>query len=138
ALASDDGVPAGAILFFDTPTCPDGWERESAYDGRYLVIAPAGGTIGALAGPPLSDVERRALPDHTHLVSGTTGTVSFFGSDVVNTGGPIYDGRLVMDSAVNDRIVHHVHGVSIASSATSAGVGADVAPYVQLLACRRR
>src|SRR4051794_33055038 len=46
----DAVAPAGAVMFFDLASCPDGWSSFDSARGRYLVGLPSGGTAGAAVG----------------------------------------------------------------------------------------
>lgn len=59
-------VPTGGVVFFDFTVCPDGWSEYLPARGRFLVALPAGGTVGATFGTPLTDLEDRK---HTHTLS---------------------------------------------------------------------
>lgn len=62
-----DSLPTGAISFFNTKSCPTGWEPFAAAAGR-SVVPSAAGDVGATAGPPLADAEDRP---HGHTVTAT-------------------------------------------------------------------
>lgn len=60
-----DSLPTGAISFFNSKSCPSGWEPFAAAAGRSVV--PAVGTeVGTTAGAPLGDAEDRP---HGHTVT---------------------------------------------------------------------
>lgn len=63
---SPAGVPAGAVIFVTTPTCPTGWSEYTAARGRYLVGLVAGGASGATTGEALGAGENRAVGGHSH------------------------------------------------------------------------
>lgn len=50
-------VPSGAVSFFNLASCPTGWSPMSDAQGRYIVGAPNGGTIGGIVGTSLSDLQ---------------------------------------------------------------------------------
>jgi hypothetical protein len=60
-------------MFFDLPSCPDGWTPLGAAEGRVIVgIGESGGEVGGTVGDPLENLEDRT---HTHAVDPTsTGT----------------------------------------------------------------
>lgn len=62
-------VPSGAVMFFNTTSCPSGWSELAAAQGRYLVARPAGGTVGLSIGSALANGENRAVGQHTHTVN---------------------------------------------------------------------
>src|SRR5690606_2812876 len=60
-------VPAGTIAFFATAGCPAGWTEYGAANGRYVVVAPSGGSVGDTVGTtPMTDLEDRT---HTHTIA---------------------------------------------------------------------
>jgi len=56
-------APAGAVVHFDLPSCPDGWSEYTAARGRVLLGLPAGGNLGGTVGTPLANL---ASPQHKH------------------------------------------------------------------------
>jgi len=81
AGASGDGadlstsfVPTGAIAIFDT-SCPSGWTRVSAFDGKFLRGASSyGGTGGADTHTHTVASHTHTSPNHAHSLS--TGAVA--------------------------------------------------------------
>jgi hypothetical protein len=63
--ASGLGVPSGAVMFFDLPSCPSGWTELAAARGRAIVGLPSGGASLGTVGTPLTNLEDRA---HAHTV----------------------------------------------------------------------
>ncbi len=59
-------TPTGAIVFFDSATCPQGWSEYVPARGRFVLGLPQGGTVGASFGSPLSNLEERK---HSHSFS---------------------------------------------------------------------
>ncbi|MBL8919177.1 MAG: hypothetical protein JNJ54_09980 [Myxococcaceae bacterium] len=59
------GVPTGAVMFFNLPSCPVGWTVFAAGNGRTLVGFSAGGDagVGAGVGAPLPSGQ---FPAHAH------------------------------------------------------------------------
>jgi hypothetical protein len=83
----EGGVPSGAVMFFDLPSCPLGWSELVEARGRAVVGLDSGGTLRGTVGEGLMDLEDRAhghvvdVPsfdsasrevDHTHTVLATT------------------------------------------------------------------
>jgi hypothetical protein len=69
---ADDGVPAGAVMFFNATSCPTGWAELTDARGRYLVglTDPAIWPPGAMVGTALSNEEERLLVGrHDHNVT---------------------------------------------------------------------
>jgi hypothetical protein len=64
-----DGIPAGAVMFFNLVSCPSGWSELVSARGRYLVAKPDGGTLGATVGTALSDQENRPVGQHDHDIT---------------------------------------------------------------------
>ena len=62
------GLPAGAIILFAGDTCPAGFTRWSALDGKFLVAGP---TYDPSAGG--SNTHEHQVSDHDHAISGSTG-----------------------------------------------------------------
>ena len=60
------GVPANAILFTISTSCPTGYTEYTTLRGRYVVGLVATGTSAATVGTALTDSENRAVGQHTH------------------------------------------------------------------------
>ena len=58
-------VPQGAVMAFDSATCPEGWSLLASAQGRTIVGTPFGGTLAGTVGNSLTDLENRT---HTHSV----------------------------------------------------------------------
>jgi hypothetical protein len=56
---TQNGVPEGAIMFFNSASCPDGWSDVTDAQGRYIVGLQDEGTIGATVGEALAPQENR-------------------------------------------------------------------------------
>ena len=137
AAHADDGVPVGGMMLWDGSACPAGWSAVPEYAGRMLLATAPGTSVGSTVGVALLDGESRALPAHGHSFSARTGAVAtIFGFDARCCGWA--DGRFVTDTdAFETGGYHHNHDVSGGTTAISAGETADLAPYVQVLLCRR-
>ncbi len=135
SLDADNGVPMGGMMLWDGPSCPEGWLQEDAYGGRFLVFAPSGGTVGGTVGTALTDRQDRALPTHAHSMSASTGYPSR--ADCYWNGVGWADGHFVEDTTVDERGCLHTHSISGTIGAASSGTTSAVAPYAQLLLCRR-
>ena len=66
ALSVAQGVPAGAVMFFNRAECPEGWAFFEPAVGRYAVGVDAG--VGAQVGTALSLGENRPVGLHSHPV----------------------------------------------------------------------
>ncbi len=66
AKTVENGIPAGAIWFFDLAACPTGWSELVSTRGRTLVGLPGGGTRGGTLGAALANLENR---NHQHDVN---------------------------------------------------------------------
>jgi len=75
-------VPQGAIIIWDqSPSCPAGYTRVAAFDGRFLEGATAPGGIGGSATHTHAMDHTHDLSNHTH-----TGTTNQGGVDHTHTG----------------------------------------------------
>jgi hypothetical protein len=119
AAAADEGaLPAGAIAFFNTPTCPAGWTALDLAQGRFVVPLMAGGGNGATLNPPLKPGEDRR---HQHHYS-----TNFKTQDVHYAG---------VKEFLGYRKDVAKHGtVTIEGTTTKASTHL---PYVQLLICQK-
>ena len=59
----------GAILFSNTSTCPAGWTEFTSARGASIVGLVSGGTLNTLVGTALTNLENRAVGQHTHTNS---------------------------------------------------------------------
>lgn len=74
---TQQGPPAGAVMFFNLAACPSGWTELVAAQGRTIVARPAAGTTGGTVGAPLTNLENRA---HAHPVGAVRVVSSGFAS----------------------------------------------------------
>lgn len=77
------GLPAGAVVFFNVETCPDGWTEMTGLRGRVPVGLPSGGLVGATVGSDLPDEGLRTIsqvPSHTHSVNPPSANTTSGGS----------------------------------------------------------
>lgn len=72
---ADSVVPPGTMMHFDLAACPPGWSPHPGSAGRVVVGLTPGGTVGAVAGSPMTD---GAPPGHRHTVPacGTTSSAA--------------------------------------------------------------
>jgi hypothetical protein len=68
AWAQHDPYPYGTIAYYNTISCPTGWETYNDAAGYFLVPMPAGSGIGAKVGTALTDQEDRK---HEHTLTAT-------------------------------------------------------------------
>jgi hypothetical protein len=128
----DATAPAGAVMFFDLPSCPAGWTEFTQARGRYVVGLPAGGTLRGTSGTALSDQESRPVGQHSH--SGTFNHVHSV--NVVSGGGFAASGVLFgMGNPASVSTLNAALNVFFTDNAGS--VAGTNAPYVQLRACRK-
>jgi hypothetical protein len=133
----DAVAPAGAIVFFDLASCPDGWSAFDAARGRYLVGLNEGGTAGATVGTRLLDLEDRPTGRHTHEVidPGHVHAVGYDTEQLANTGNTI--GGTRMQGGTNSGSEDSDSAFTNISIAPSGAIFGTNAPYLQLLACRK-
>ncbi|MEP7367254.1 MAG: IPT/TIG domain-containing protein [Acidobacteriota bacterium] len=116
-LLGQDALPRLTVAYFDSPSCPTGWEVYGPAAGRTILpVAPDSGVL-AQVGRPLASGEDRL---HTHSLSGSisTGSAGYFAAasccnTSLSTGG--------------------TKTFSATTSTSSAGL-----PYVQMLGCQKR
>lgn len=80
-------IPAGAVMYFNLASCPDGWSPLSAGQGRVLVGISSAGGLGTTFRPPLSDGGSRvitAVPSHQHTVNPAAFSTSSSGGHIHN------------------------------------------------------
>lgn len=128
----DAVVPSGAVMPFAIDECPPGWSEFAAADGRMVVGAVAGDTIGGQVGTPLADVEERL---HEHEWSswdhGTKTWTSGDGQVFVDYNDGIGDDGMGWYPLASFPVL----AAGVETYATSASSSA--LPYVQLLMCVR-
>lgn len=79
-------VPAGAIVFMNVASCPDGWTEPFALRGRIVVGVTTNNAVGDTHGDPLESQEDR---QHGHAV---TATISVPSESVALASGCCNDG----------------------------------------------
>jgi hypothetical protein len=131
-------APAGAVSFFNRPACPSGWTELTAARGRYIVGIPVGGTLAGTAGTALTDLEDRAVGQHTHGVT-DPGHRHFFGidqgaTDTSNQVGEFQDTAEVTIFSDVDQTSTASTGITVNNAGTVAGTNS---PYIQLLVCQK-
>ena len=125
-------APSGSVSFFNLSSCPTGWSEYTAARGRYIVGLPSGGTLAGTVGTALSNLQNRAVGQHTHTV---TDPGHFHYTDVSRQstiGGTLGND---MDFAFLDDLTDTAYtGISIDNAGDVAGTNA---PYIQLLICEK-
>lgn len=152
---TSEGIPTGAVMYFNLTSCPDGWSPIAEGQGRVLVGIPPAGGLGATVGSPLSDGGSRVItdvPSHQHTVNPAPistnssgehthnlhlenmlsyGTYAVAGSE--NNAGGYYTLPTYASGA-------HSHSVDVPSTSTSITGSGQVnvtMPYLQLLICEK-
>ena len=115
--ASELSIPSGMIAIFDT-TCPSGWMRFAALDGR----VPRGASVAGATG---------GVDTHTHSVSGTTSNESDGRYLIANVGGPM-DRICGGDGSCPTMRISHTHTVSMATTGAS-----NWPPYYEVVWCKK-
>lgn len=123
-------VPSAAVMYFNSASCPSGWTEFTAARGFYLVGLPSGGTLNAVVGTALTDMENRAVGQHTHTV---TDPGHLHTSARSGTGG---NGNMtpIAGGSASGSTGSSTTGVTVNNSGIVAGT---VAPYVQLIVCKK-
>lgn len=154
-----NGVPSGAVMYFNLAGCPTGWSEFTAGRGRYVVGKPNGGTLNGTAGTALTDTENRATGEHNHIVDPPSTTsssdgnhthkvrVEFGTSSNLNVGPPGQYNQVTNNAGysqinTNGQISTdgaHTHSTDISqfNSGNSGSVAGTNAPYIQLLICQK-
>jgi hypothetical protein len=132
----DATSPAGAVMYFDLPSCPAGWSDFDAGRGRYLVGMPVGGTPGAAVGTALTNQENRATGQHTHAVNdpGHFHNVDYDTERLANMGNTIGGTSMFGTNSGTEGSHPALTGITIANAGAVPGTNA---PYLQLVACRK-
>lgn len=145
SAAAVDSVPAGAVMFFDMPSCPSGWSEIVHARGRTLVGLHPGGSRNAWVGRALTNLENRAHAhgmSHSHTFSASSGGAISHSNDRRTRDPSGYEGTgyFVMDTSADEIIgEQHSHNVSGGTGGSQLETGAtgDQLPYVQLMVCRK-
>jgi hypothetical protein len=134
---ADAVAPTGAVMYFDTPTCPSGWTLFASGFGRYIVGIPNGtGLRGQTVGTALSLLEDRPTGQHTHAVNdpGHSHTVDYDTERLSNYGNTIGGTSIFGTNDGHATSQPAFTGITIANAGSVPGTNA---PYVQLLVCRK-
>lgn len=132
--ALQSSIPQGAVMFFNLPQCPEGWDKVVAAEGRYIVGLPANGTLGATVGVALKDNENRAVGKHTHAIldPGHIHNIKAIGQ---------YDGSIKAFLSGSTNAANNINsettktGIAIQEAGDVEGTNA---PYIQLMVCEKK
>lgn len=128
-------IPAGQVAFFNLSSCPSGWTELTSARGRYIVGLPSAGTLAGTAGTALSNLESRAVGQHTHTIT-DPGHSHSFGYSVPTTDGSVLNTNL--GTAPGVRTITGTQSAGTGITINNAGsVSGTNAPYIQLLACQK-
>jgi hypothetical protein len=135
ANGQDATAPAGAVMFFNLASCPNGWFELAGAQGRYLVGVPTGGTLGGSSGTALGDLENRPVGQHNHSVTHGLHSHGIAAvSDVSAAGsftGVLYGNRSVFSTIETSS---NQGSISVNNAGSVAGTNA---PYLQLRVCQK-
>lgn len=128
------GIPTNGIVFFLSPSCPDGWTEYVTARGRYVVGVRPDGDIGGTRGASLANLENRSVGRHDHGTEAHTHT-----HPTGMLGGGTF--KAMADAATGTEVLTPGPAMSIGSTTVNVLHRGDEfgtnAPYVQLLACRK-
>ncbi len=136
------GVPTGGVMFFNLASCPSGWTELTSARGMYIVGLPASGTLAGTAGTALTNLENRAVGQHTHTGSiSTAGAHSHYFSrhnGVFQSGCNAQYRPQCAEEQTGYQYTStdgsHSHTLTVDNSGSVAGTNA---PYIQLLVCQK-
>lgn len=134
ALSVAQGVPSGAVMFFNRTSCPEGWTLFDAMLGRYPVGADGG--IGAQVGNALAPAENRPVGLHNHAVVDPGHTHQYYypvqraAVETLANGSNQTPWELPQLRTTNSVMTN----IQVADAGTVPGTPA---PYVQLLPCTK-
>ncbi|HBB67406.1 MAG TPA: hypothetical protein DCZ93_08945 [Elusimicrobia bacterium] len=127
------GMPSGLSMYFNLATCPAGWTELTLLRGRYLVGVPSGGTISGAVGTQLTNLENRAVGQHTHTYSETSHSHTQQ-KPVLSAVDSQSAAQVIRRYTFSGNITAQTSGITINSAGTVAGTNA---PYMQLLLCQK-
>ena len=118
-------------MFFNLAACPTGWTALVTAQGRYLVGLPSSGTLAGTAGTALSNLENRAVGQHSHSITDPSHSHSSHGHN--NPDGANSNGSWI-SAPTGGSTGASATGVTVNSEGSVAGTNA---PYLQLLVCQK-
>ena len=138
AFVTQGGL-SGAVLPFNLGSCPAGWSELEAARGRYVVGLHPAGTLAAVMGTPLDDLENRVVGQHDHATSSHGHAASMdWGYDETPAEGttrrPLFGFRPADIAGAPDVAVVATSSVDVQEAGTVTGTNA---PYIQLLMCQK-
>lgn len=110
-----DGIPDGAIAWFDETSVPSGWTQHAAGNGRYVKGAAAGADGGGTGG---ANTHTHTSPDHTHT---TTHSHPATASGAANSATNYVAGALATATGT------HTHQITLASTASGGSTTGQLA-----------
>jgi hypothetical protein len=155
---SSTNTPSGLVAFTVTGVCPSGWIEYTVARGRYMISTPFGGFAGNVIGGPLTNLENRDVPYHTHTASLNAVLYDPGHSHILNDPGHVHgdltiaggNGNGVLEVPVISGVVRSgtsVTGVTTNNTSLSFSISTSVgvtryfsepgttAPYIQLMTC---
>jgi len=132
-------LPSGMIAMFDQ-SCPNGWTRFAALDGKFPQGAAAYGGAGGSA------THSHTVNSHTHSITGTTSNASLTGSiTTYNANFQVTDGQCEIGLGTDTSIFsptsssQHNHNVNLTSGSASPGTDSqsNVPPYLSVVWCKK-
>jgi len=124
-------IPSGFVGFFNTTTCPTGWNEMQEAVGRYFVAINTTGTLGATAGTALNDSEHRIVGNHTHGITDPTHQHALSGhanegaTGLASARSSSGQGQFPLQGAAST-------GITVNNTGNVSGTNA---PYIQVLVC---
>jgi hypothetical protein len=151
-IAGGGGVASGSILLIDAGSCPTGFTEVTAARGRFVVGTPNGGTVAGTAGSAMTDLQN---PSVTPTFTGSALSTHQHAESWAAQNGPrsaaseIYGLAAAQNVNWNELSVGATGVNNIAASLTSAVsagtpagtvsavAGNSIAPYIQLVFCKK-
>jgi hypothetical protein len=152
--AAASALPAGLVSFFNLTACPTGWTEFTSARGLYVVGLPSGGTLAGTSGTALTNLESRAVGQHTHAVDPPNTSVSISDPGHTHTEtrkhmqnwchtglgcgeGDNNNPYATVNTGSTTTGISAAVNIASFDSAASGSVAGTNAPYIQLLACRK-
>jgi hypothetical protein len=120
------GVPKGASVLVSSGACPGGFAEDTTARGRFIVAAPASGTVGGTVGVALTDLQDVT---HQHTVGGgEDGSGHFHNDNAYGTGGSFATGSIVQ---TNNTTASTTNTRPLVSGSSTGH------PYLQVTLCKK-